>query len=72
MLTCVIVATSEVNSGSGAIVQGGVAAPPEALIGRELPGALALEEQDAFLQGICVIMSRKCGRKKERKCDKNG
>lgn len=36
-------------TGGGAVVQSGVAAPTEALIGREFAGALAFEEENALV-----------------------
>lgn len=43
-------------SDGGAVVQGGVAAPFEALVGGELAGALAFEEEDAFAEGVVVVV----------------
>ena len=44
-------------AGGGAVVQCGVAAPFEALIGRELAGALAFEEEDALAEGVVVVVA---------------
>ena len=43
-------------SGGGAVVQCGVAAPSETLIWREFARALAFEEEDAFAEGIVVVV----------------
>ena len=43
--------------GGGAVVQCGVAAPSEALIGGESPGALAFEEEDALAEGVVVVVA---------------
>lgn len=48
----------EVNySGGGAVVQCGVAAPSDTLIGRKLSGALAFEEENAFAKSVVVVVS---------------
>jgi hypothetical protein len=44
--------------GRGAVVEAGVAAPAEALVRREPPRALPLEEEDALVQGVAVIVLR--------------
>lgn len=40
-------------------MQCGVAAPAEALIGRESAGALSFEEEDALAEGVVVVVT--CG-----------
>ena len=39
-----------------AVVEGGVTAPTEALIRWEFPRALAFEEEDAFAEGVGVVV----------------
>lgn len=48
---------SSTYSGCCSVVQCGVAAPSEALIGREFPGALAFEEENALAEGVAVVLS---------------
>lgn len=38
-------------------MQGGVAAPTEALVGREAAGALAFEEENALAEGVVVVVA---------------
>jgi hypothetical protein len=53
-------------------VEAGVAAPAEALVRREPPGALALEEQDALVQRVAVVVLRgRHRRRREQHCQKN-
>ena len=44
-------------AGGSAVVEAGVAAPAEALVGREPAGALAFEEDDAFAEGVVVVVA---------------
>lgn len=44
-------------AGGSAVVKGGVAAPAEALVGGESAGALAFEEEDAFAEGVVVVVA---------------
>lgn len=47
-------------------MQGGVAAPPDPLIWGEPAGALALEEEDALVEGVRVVVAgRRCADRKE-------
>jgi len=41
----------------GPVVQGRVAAPLDALIWRELAGALAFEEENALAESVVVVMA---------------
>lgn len=38
-------------------MEGGVTAPAQALIGGEFAGALAFEEEDAFAEGVGVVVA---------------
>lgn len=44
-------------SGGGTVVQCGVVAPSETLVGRKLAGALAFEEEYAFAKSVVIVVS---------------
>lgn len=46
----------ESYSGGGSVVQGGVLAPAEALVGGESAGALAFEEKEALAESVVVVV----------------
>lgn len=48
---------SDAYASGGAVMQGGVSAPAEALVGREAAGALAFEEEDALVEGVVVVLA---------------
>ena len=52
-------------------MDGGVATPFEALVGREFTGALAFEEEDAFVKGVVVVVLGS-GRRGEEEEEENG
>lgn len=53
-------------------MEGRVAAPFEALVGRETAGALAFEENDAFAEGVMVVVLGGGRRRKEEEEEENG
>lgn len=48
---------TKIYSGGGSVVQCWVSAPPDSLVRRELARALAFEEENAFTEGVVVVMA---------------